>query len=163
MEQSVPEAPAVKKSSKTMLIIAFVVLVAGAAGGTWYFMRPAVVVDKEKSAEAVPAAKQPAQYFALTPSFVVNLADTYGNRYLQVDINLMGRQSDFSDAISHHVPLLRHRLLMLFGQKQSTQLRSSEDKEKVQAEALEEVRTLLVQETGKPMVEALYFTSFVMQ
>ena len=33
----------------------------------------------------------------------------------------------------------------------------------LQAQVLEEVRKIMTEETGKPVVDAIYFTSFVMQ
>lgn len=158
MEQKAdaPQAPA--KSRKSLLIIVAVLVLAGAGGGGWYFLH----AQKEKG--TADAAKQaPPQYFPLNPAFVVNLADENDRHYLQVDVELMSRDPAAGDIVNRNAPLIRNRLLMLFSQKQSAELRTRADKEKLQSEALEETRKVLLAETGQPGVDALYFTSFVTQ
>jgi flagellar FliL protein len=52
---------------------------------------------------------------------------------------------------------------MLFSQESADGLLTRQGKEKLQAASLAEVKKLLVAETGKPGVDALMFTSFVVQ
>lgn len=52
---------------------------------------------------------------------------------------------------------------MLFAQQNAEELITRAGKEKLQAQALAEVRKLMKAETGKPGAEQLLFTSFVMQ
>ena len=47
--------------------------------------------------------------------------------------------------------------------KTAAELSSREGKEELQAEALASIQGILERETGIPGVEAVYFTSFVMQ
>ncbi|MEL1264257.1 flagellar basal body-associated FliL family protein [Pseudoxanthomonas putridarboris] len=156
------------KSGKPLLTIMLVaVIAAGAAGGgAWYFASRAGTADKPEAPRTtrpgtVPA---PAQYFALEPPFVVNLVgETGGARYLQVEVQLMTRDPESLKAIELHAPAIRARLLMLFAQQDAASLMSRAGKERLQSDALTEVKTLLVAETGKPSAESLLFTSFVMQ
>lgn len=165
--------PNAKPAGKPWLMIAIVaVIAAGAAGGgAWYFTQKADgdaksaqakdTKNAEKKAAGIPA---PAQYFALEPPFVVNLIGSVGGaRYLQVEVQLMTRDPEALKAIELHAPAVRARLLMLFAQQDAEQLMTREGKEKLQAQALAEVRKLLVAETGKPGADQLLFTSFVMQ
>ncbi len=158
------------KAGKPWLMIAIVaVIAAGAAGGgAWFFAsksgdhadKPEAKKEEAKHG-GVPA---PAQYFALEPPFVVNLIGSAGGaRYLQVEVQLMTRDPESLKAIELHAPALRARLLMLFAQQNAEELITRAGKEKLQAQALAEVRKVLTAETGKPSAEALLFTSFVMQ
>ncbi|MGH8516468.1 MAG: flagellar basal body-associated FliL family protein [Panacagrimonas sp.] len=104
-----------------------------------------------------------AVYLGLEPAFVVNLESGDEPRYLQADVQLMARDAVALEAAKSHVPLLRNTLLMLFGQQKPADLATRAGKEKLQQAALVEVRRVLQAETGKPVVEAVYFTSFVMQ
>lgn len=158
-----------KKAGKPWLIIALVVVVAAGAagGGAWFFANSgdAKAEHAETKSEAktgnVPA---PAQYFALEPPFVVNLIGSAGGaRYLQVEVQLMTRDPEAMKNIQLHAPAIRAKLLMLFAQQDAEGLITRAGKEKLQGEALTEVKKLLIAETGKPAVEALLFTSFVMQ
>lgn len=110
----------------------------------------------------VPARE--AQYFALAPAFVVNLAnDGEQPHYLQAEVQLMTRDPDLSKVIEHHAPVIRNRLLLLFSEQRADQLVERKGKERLQALALNETRRVLKAETGKTGIEALYFTSFVVQ
>lgn len=113
--------------------------------------------------KAVQVPTGEAQYFALAPAFVVNLADDGEPHYLQVDIQLMTRDAELSKAIEHHAPAIRNRLLLLFSEQHANQLVERKGKERLQALALNEARRVLKTETGKAGIEALYFTSFVVQ
>lgn len=109
------------------------------------------------------APASPATYLALDPPFVVNLESPDETRYLQAEVQLMGRDSHALDAAKVHVPRIRNSLLMLFGQQKPEDIATRAGKEKLQQAALAEVQKVLQAETGKPVVEAVYFTSFVMQ
>jgi flagellar FliL protein len=61
------------------------------------------------------------------------------------------------------MPRIRNNLLMLFSAQRCADVRDRAGREKLQAAALKEVQDVLQAETGKPGVEALYFTSFVTQ
>ena len=148
------------------MLLGVALLAVAGAGGTAYF-----VLGKVRSADAQAALKQesaphpgaPAAYLALEPAFVVNLESSGEQRYLQVDVQLMARDLMALDAAGQHLPLIRNSLLMLLGQQNPDDLSTRAGKEALQKTALAEVRKVLQAETGKPVVEALYFTSFVMQ
>jgi flagellar FliL protein len=151
-----PEAPK-KKSKKLLFIILAVVLVAGGGVAAWFFTAGA-------KAEA-PAAEEklPTQYFAMEPSFVVNLADTDAVRYLQADVQIATRDPETLTALQAHGPALRNRLLLLFGQQLSPSLAQRTGKERQQEKALAEVRAVLKKEGAPDKVESVIFTSLVTQ
>ncbi|MNM98777.1 flagellar basal body-associated protein FliL [compost metagenome] len=133
----------------------------GAGGAVWYFTQGKDVAKTGKPAAATPA---PAQYFALDPSFVVNLNGPIdGPRYLQVDVQLMTRDPLALQAMQTHAPAIRAKLLMLFSQVEPAQIADRAGKEALQASALAEVQKLMKAETGKKSADDLLFTSFVTQ
>jgi flagellar protein FliL len=105
----------------------------------------------------------PASYLSLEPAFIVNLESGDEPRYLQAEVQLMSRDAIALDAAKTHVPMLRNVLLLLLGQQKPADLATRAGKEQLQQTALVEVQKVLKAETGKPVVEAVYFTSFVMQ
>ena len=52
---------------------------------------------------------------------------------------------------------------MLFSARSSDSLTTPEGKQQLQAETLSAVQEILMRESGEPGVEAVYFTSFVME
>ena len=116
------------------------------------------------AATAAPAATfKPAHYYALEPAFVVNMADADAVRYLQADVQVVTRDAATLAAVEAHLPSIRNRLLLLFGQQESRQLAQRAGKERLQAAARDEVRALLKAEGGPDKVEAVIFTSLVTQ
>lgn len=168
MDHPVPAAPAKpapvtaaaagapkKKSRKLLWIVIAVLVVAAGAGGAFWFLKP------HQPAAAKPLG--PPQYIALDPAFVVNLADTDGVRYLQADVQLQTRDADTAAAIALHAPIIRNRLLLLFGQQTSQQLNGRNGKEHLQAQAQAEVKNILKAQHAANQVDALLFTSIVIQ
>lgn len=138
-----------------LILLALLVIVGGGAGAAFWFLKP----SKPASAKPLP----PPQYIALEPAFVVNLADTDGVRYLQADVQLQTRDADTAAAVSLHTPIIRNRLLLLFGQQTSQELTGRNGKEQLQAQALAEVRKTLKAQHAASQVDALLFTSIVIQ
>lgn len=155
--QAAPAEAPKKKSKKLLVIILAVVLVGGGAAAAWFMTAGA--------GDGKPAAEEklPTQYFAMEPSFVVNLADTDSVRYLQADVQIATRDPETLAALQAHGPALRNRLLLLFGQQLSTSLTQRSGKERLQEKALAEVRAVLKKEGAPDKVDAVMFTSLVTQ
>lgn len=112
----------------------------------------------------VAAAKgQPEFFLPLDPAFVVNFRDDEAMRYLQVGVTLMSHDQATLDTVKGIDPVVRNALVMLFSRQEYAILTDPKGKQKLQAEALEAVRRIVAARTGKPGIDALYFTSFVMQ
>lgn len=151
-----PDAP--KKKSRKLLWIVLVLVLLGGGGGAFWFLR-----GHGGEARAAAPQQAPPQYIALEPAFVVNLADTDAVRYLQADVQLMTRDADTAAAVTLHAPSIRNRLLLLFGQQSSRQLNGRSGKERLQQQALAEVRSVLKAQRAADKVDALLFTSLVTQ
>jgi flagellar FliL protein len=150
------------KSRKGLLIIiAAVVLLGGGGAGAYFFFKPPA--DTKPAAKHV-AVKAPAIYIALEPPFVSNFDATAGTRFLQITVQLMTRSPEMVEFLKQHDPVIRNDLLLLFGNQLVDNVSSREGKEALRAAALEAIRKIIVAEGSKPEeLEAVYFTSFVMQ
>ena len=115
------------------------------------------------AAAAAVAPKAPELFLPLDPAFVVNFQDQDATRYLQVGVTVMTHDPAAVQAMKESDPVIRNALVMLFSSQTYAGLSDIAGKKKLQAEALEAVRKIVVDKTGKPDVDALYFTSFVMQ
>lgn len=156
-------APAKPGKRKLPLILVAVVVLAGAAAGGWWWWQGRAQPDAGAEAEAAKPRRLPAQYIAIEPSFVVNLADVDASRYLQADVQVVTRDPATLQALDAHLPSVRNRLLLLFGQQQAQQLTQRAGKERLQEAARDEVRALLRAEGAPDKVEAVIFTSLVTQ
>ncbi len=114
--------------------------------------------DEESGGEILPAI-----YLPIDPAFVVNFASQGKARFLQVTVEVMTRDPLMSDQITLHMPVIRNNLMLLFSSQSYDGVSTLEGKESLREEALEVVQQILEEETGDPGIEAVYFTSFVMQ
>lgn len=160
-----------KSASPLPAILIAVVLSTGASAGISFMLtrHELAARDAAKQAEAeggegaaAAAKKEPPNYVPLDPAFVVNL-ESDDTRFLQVQVQLMTRDAHAVDLIKLHEPRIRNTLLLLFSQQQQQDIATRAGKEKLQATVLAEIQKILSEETGKPLVEAVYFTSFVTQ
>lgn len=168
-ENAAPAAPPARKGVGMGALLAVVILSIGASAGlSWFLVHSAVAelkpAEEVEEAEAEPEIpKEPANYIALDPAFVVNLDDEQASRFLQVQIEVMTRNKDAVEKVPQHLPRIRSALLLLLGQQTVSDLQSREGKEKLQAQVLDEINAILAAETGEGDIEAVYFTSFVIQ
>lgn len=160
------EAPAAgkRRSPKTLIIIGAAVLIAVVAGAL--ILTRALGHHSAKATQAA-ADKKPAGpplYLALDPPFVVNFQADQLVRFLQVSIEIMSRDQKSLDLLKSNDPVVRNDLLILLANQKYTVIATPEGKEQLRAQALTVIRKDLVQAGGDPkLLEAVYFTSFVMQ
>lgn len=146
----------------TILILAMaLILVSAVCGYALYTLRGhagGTATQAEVSKE-----KKPELYLALDPAFVVNFRNTESLSYLQVGVTLMAHDPAVIQAAKDSDPVIRNALLMLFSSQEYTELSDVAGKQKLQAKALAAVQKIVNDRIGRPGVDALYFTSFVMQ
>ncbi len=101
---------------------------------------------------------------ALDPPFVVNFENDQQVRFLQVTAQLMSRDPPTIELLKANDPVVRNDLLMLFGGQKYSVIATREGKESLRTQTLAAVRKVVASAGGRPeRVEAVYFTSFVMQ
>lgn len=102
-------------------------------------------------------------YLPLDPAFVVNFRDDDSLRYLQVGVTLMSHDPDAISVAKNADPVIRDALVSLFSSKDYSIISDPAGRQKLQEQALAAVREIVQKRLGRPGIDALYFTSFVMQ
>ncbi len=174
-DQEVEQAPKEKKpmSGKTKMIILIVVgllVLAASIGGTLFalgfFDSNEVELEEVEGDAAEPVIDnkpKPAMYFPIKPAFVVNFPSRGRQRYLQAEVTVLTREMEVFNAMQTHMPLIKNRLVMLFGGEVYDELQTDEGKELLRQKALEALQQVMQEEIGKPGIEEVLFTNFVMQ
>ena len=155
------------KSKKKIIIFAVIgaLLVAALSAGAAYFLLGS---SDEPVAEAEPV-RQEAIYSKVRtlggkPSFVATLKSTDGKRhFLRTFVEAKSREQDVVDALTLHMPLVVSRLNQLFSSQSFEGLQSIEGKEKLRQDSTRLVQEILQEKIGKPGIEKILFTDFVMQ
>jgi flagellar FliL protein len=101
-------------------------------------------------------------FYAIDPPLVVNFEDGSAVRFLQISMEVMGKDQKSIDSVQRNMPLIRNNLLLLMSNRDYQSLMSREGKEKLRQEALTEIRAVQKKQGGAD-VEDLLFTSFVVQ
>ncbi len=149
-------------NKKLIIIAATVVLLAAIGGGAAVFLKGG---DKkaETAEKAEAAVVHEAIYMDIKPEFVINFADKAGHsKYLKCELSVMTKDPEIDKAVEKHMPAIRNALVLLLSRQIYEDLMPNEGKEKLRAEALAAVQAVLQAQVGKPGVEDLFFSNFVM-
>lgn len=152
--------------SKLIIIIAAVAVLLIGGGVAAYFLL--FSGDDEETGEATEEvaeesaeAKGPAEYLAMDPPFVVTLPGK--PNLLQIGVSVRFSGEGLADFVSHNDPMIRHNLLNLLSTVDAKALKQRAAKEALQKQMLDELNRILKELQAPGEVEALFFTSFVMQ
>ena len=155
-------APKPRKRSWLLIVIAAAVVLLGAGAGGWLWLRGSTAPAKGAAVHHKPAG--PALYVALDPPFVTNFQPNEVARFLQVSVEVMTHDKATVDLIKTNDPVIRNNLLLLLSDQKYSDLSTAAGKDRLRAEALAAVRRVVAANGGHgSRVEAVYFTSFVMQ
>jgi flagellar protein FliL len=160
-----PVRPIKRKRSALPWVILLLLGIAGGTAGAWFAMRP-TAGSTPAAATNAPAASHAAApiYYKFDPPFVVNFGGENSTRYLQVTVEAMSREPAILDVLKNNEPAVRNDLVMLFSSQDSAALLSADGKEKLRAATLASIRKVLDSEGARgKQIEAVYFTSFVIQ
>ena len=154
-----------KKGSplKLILIGVIVLVLAGAGFVAWQlFLTPAA---DDMGADAIPAVGQEAdledamsETYAME-TFVVNLNDPGGKRYLKTNIELEYVSETLGEELARRLPQLRDLILLLLSSKSLDDIQSVDGKIALRRELIQRINQTLT--SGK--IRNLYFTQFVIQ
>ena len=158
VQEGVPGAAKKGGNGKLMAVGVAVLILLG--GGGYMLTRSQ---GAKAGTDAAAAPKAPELFLPLDPAFVVNFEDQDSTRYLQIGVTVMTHDPAAVQAMKDSDPVIRNALVMLFSSQSYAGLSDTAGKVKLQAQALDAVRKIVADKTGKPDVDALYFTSFVMQ
>jgi flagellar protein FliL len=153
------------KGGKKGLIIAIVgVLVLGGGGfGAWKAFS-GKKDDGKAAKEAEHKEVLPPRYVNLDPPFVVNFEAEAAVRFLQVTIGVMTRDLHTEELLKQNDPRVRNDMLMILSGQNYAAVSTTVGKEELRKKCLDAIRIIAKEMGGDgTKIEALYFTSFVMQ
>lgn len=103
-------------------------------------------------------------YIPLAQPMVVNYGGPGRLKYVRAEISIrIGNNADAS-VIRHHMPLIRHTLVMLFSRQSEEDVNTQRGREQLRQLALSEVNALLAKEEGRDdIAQDLLFNNFVVQ
>jgi flagellar FliL protein len=160
------EAP--KKKSKLPLIISAVVLLAGGGAAAWYLgVLPFGGKDRHLEASAAveeggghaKGGKETTAPILPLETFIANLADEGGSRYLKATFQIEFLGSSVPPEISSRLPKIRDLLLTLLSSKTFDDVRTPEGKQQLREEIIARVNQVV----ERDVVKAVYFTEFIVQ
>ena len=153
-------------SNKLLIIIAVVfLLMMGIMGTGFFFMwtklnavNAQTVGPEDGDPEAEQEMKQVGPIYPLE-TFIVNLADEGGNRYLRVTMRLELKDEETVSLVEKRLPLIRNSILMLVPTKKYADINTVEGKVVLRDEMIAELNANMTPGS----ISNIYFTEFVIQ
>jgi flagellar FliL protein len=162
-ENEETEEEAEEKGSSLKLVIIIVLVLVLAAGGflAWMFLSSGDdSIDSLEMGGGEPVQVEDAatQTYALE-TFVVNLNDPGGKRYLKTNIELEYSAEGVGEELVRRLPQLRDMILLQLSSKALDDIQSVDGKIALRRELIQRINQTLT--SGK--IRNLYFTEFVIQ
>lgn len=164
-ETETPAAPP-KKRRLLKILLPLLLLLGAAGGGAWYFLqdREAPAPGKPGAAKAAKAVPAKPPVFATLEPFTVNLQhDDASPQYLQVGLTLKVADLTVVEAVKLHTPEIRNRVLLLLTGKSARDISTVAGKQALSAELAREIGQPLAGSVPAAAINAVLFTSFVIQ
>ena len=92
-------------------------------------------------------------------TFIVNLADEGGKRYLRLTIDLELKKGVLVESVKQRLPQVRDSILMILPSKQFEDIKNSEGKNMLKDEIIARVNNVL----GRESISNIFFSEFVIQ
>ena len=102
-------------------------------------------------------------FIPLKPPIIVNIMDGNKVRHMQVIIEIKLADPVDAEKINLNKGPIRHELILLLSSQDAATISSALGKEELRKEALAAVQKVMQELEGKPIIEALYFTNFIIQ
>lgn len=130
----------------------------------WILAVPAVQAAAAGAGEDI-ADQEEVRYVPLQPSFVVNFgaSDNGSLQFVKADVAVRVTGQDAAAAARYHLPALRNALVLLLSRQDEATVSTGSGREAIRAEALAELQSILEAEEGKPYIEDVLFTNFLVQ
>ncbi len=148
---------------KWILILVFVLLLGGAAAGAWYFFLGGPsgqdAAGGNIETKVVPQTEEKNLTTATLPTFLVNLADPLGRRYIKATIQVEIANPKVAEEITRQMPKIQDAVIMLLSSKTYADLMPTESKIALKTE----LATRLNQVLGGPKISRIFFTELVIQ
>ena len=102
-------------------------------------------------------------FISLNPPIIVNIMDGQHVRHMQVIIEIKLIDPAMSPKIDLHKGPIRHELILMLSTQSAKTIATSQGKEQLRKDALAAVQKVMQELEGDPIIEALYFTNFIIQ
>lgn len=106
---------------------------------------------------------QASQYVYLNPPFTVNFGSIGKLKYLRTEIALKVDTEEAAEKIRAHMPYLRNDLILLFSAQEPEIINTPQGRESLRQVALDNLRSRMLELEDELLIEALYFSNFVVQ
>lgn len=159
------EAGGKKQKSKLPLIIIIVVLLLAIGGGAaWWFLLRDTGQDQEQQQGSGSAPQAPTESTEIgetfpIDTFIVNLANPLGKRYLRVSMQLEMDSSGLAGELERRMPQLRDAILTILSSKTFEDISTAQGKLRLRSEIVSRLNAFLT--SGS--IRKVYFTEFVVQ
>lgn len=164
-EEQLQGADAPKGKSKLLIIIIVVVVLLLGGGAAAFFLmgsdEPAQAAQAEQTQAQTAAA--PIAYVNIAQPFIFNVTGDRRDRLVQIKAQLMVRGSENEQLARYHSPLIESSLLSTFASATVEQLRSPTGRVELRDRASDDIKAALNAAVGKPVIEKVLFTDFVIQ
>lgn len=102
-------------------------------------------------------------FTTLSPPIIVNIMDGRHVRHMQVIIDLKLTDPSKSSKLDLHRGPVRHELILMLSSQDAATISSAQGKEQLRKDALAAAQKVMQDLEGEPIIEALYFTNFIIQ
>lgn len=103
------------------------------------------------------------EYVYLNPAFTVNFGSVGKLKYLRTEIALKVDSPEDADKVRAHSPYLKNDLILLFSAQEAEVINSPQGRESLRQIAVDNLRARMIKLIGEPVIDALYFSNFVVQ
>ncbi len=152
--------------NKKLLIIIVAALVLLLSIGSMAYLLLGSDSSPERTTFASAEPKRmtnPISYVNIAQPFIFNVTGQSRDRVVQIKVQLMVRGSENEELARHHSPLVESTLLSTFASMSVEQLRSANGRVELREQATSDIQVSLSKVVGRPVVEKVLFTDFVIQ
>ena len=149
-------------NKKIMIGVGAVVIIAISVGVSLYLSgalkeKPAEIIIKEVN------RFEDMKYIPLEPDFMVSFGRKARPNAMVLSVKVATTNDDAIVAMNQHMPVIRDKLLMLFGSQVPHEMETKEGKDALRAKTLETIQGVLQERFGEFGIEEVFFTKFVTQ
>ena len=159
-------SPKKKKKGKLLKILILLILIGGAGGAAYVFLWPMFMnssaqeeTAQEEAGSSAPAKPQSRNIIVSLPTFMVNLADPLGRRYIKLTIEVEMNSQSAAEELQNNTAKARDSINLLLSSKSYADLAPAENKILLKNEIVERLNQIL----GGPKVARVYFVDIVIQ
>ena len=147
-----------------LFISIMLVLTLGLAAGLFMMWNKLSDLDTQANLSAKKQNEQSLSELSIGPifsldTFIVNLADAGGNRYLRVTMDLELDNEKLQEELSKRLPQIKDQILMILPTRRFEDISTTQGKIDLRTELIEQINRIL----SRGQVSNIYFKEFVVQ